>query len=183
MISCYGYEHRDQDAFESCRICWPILLVSNDADDGLWQLIGATDADSSTGKIGHLHHAADEDPTLIDVLDLPPGHSAPASEDLGPATSNTRPKPSARRASVAGDRLGEANALCNLLCRDPRGADALIWAVPRGAYSGSRGISARGLGRAHPPDPHARRVGTGRTVDRTDPVIGSLQPAVTAGTP
>lgn len=54
----------------------PVLLVSHDADDGLWQLIGTRDADSSTGKIGHLHHAVDEDPTLIDVLDLPPGHSA-----------------------------------------------------------------------------------------------------------
>jgi hypothetical protein len=53
----------------------PILLVGNDADDGLWQLIGTTDA-ASTGKIGHLHHAVDEDPTLIDVLDLPPGYSA-----------------------------------------------------------------------------------------------------------
>jgi hypothetical protein len=54
----------------------PVLLVGHDADDGLWQLIGATDADSSTGKVGHLHHAVDEDQTLIDVLDLPPGHSA-----------------------------------------------------------------------------------------------------------
>lgn len=54
----------------------PVLLVSHDADDGLWQLIGATDADSNTGRIGHLHHAIDDDPTLIDVLDLPPGGSA-----------------------------------------------------------------------------------------------------------
>jgi hypothetical protein len=53
----------------------PVLLVVNDADDGLWQLIGTTDAGSS-GKIRHLHHAIDEDPTLVDVLDLPPGHSA-----------------------------------------------------------------------------------------------------------
>jgi len=54
----------------------PALLVSNDADDELWQLIGASDADPRTGKIGHLHHAVDEDPTLIDVLDLEPGQSA-----------------------------------------------------------------------------------------------------------
>ncbi|MFC3455747.1 hypothetical protein [Amycolatopsis speibonae] len=54
----------------------PILLVQHDADDGMWQLIGASDADSGTGKIGHLHHAIDEDPTLIDILDLPPGGSA-----------------------------------------------------------------------------------------------------------
>jgi hypothetical protein len=54
----------------------PVLLVSNDADDDLWQLIGATDADPSTGRIWHLHHAVDEDPTLVDVLDLSPGHRA-----------------------------------------------------------------------------------------------------------
>jgi hypothetical protein len=54
----------------------PVLYVSNDADDELWQLIGATAADAGTGKIGHLHHAVDEDPTLIDVLSLPPGHHA-----------------------------------------------------------------------------------------------------------
>ena len=54
----------------------PVLYVSHDADDGSWQLIGASDADAGTGKIGHLHHAVDEDPSLVDVLDLPPGSSA-----------------------------------------------------------------------------------------------------------
>lgn len=53
----------------------PVLLVVNDDDDELWQLIGSTDA-GSDGKIGHLHHTVDEDPTLIDVLDLEPGESA-----------------------------------------------------------------------------------------------------------
>jgi hypothetical protein len=54
----------------------PVLLISHDANDGIWQLIGASDADSRTGKIRHLHHAVDEDPSLIDVLNLPPGRSA-----------------------------------------------------------------------------------------------------------
>lgn len=54
----------------------PVLLVSHEADDGMWQLIGASDADSDTGRIRHLHHAVDEDPSLMDVLGLPPGHSA-----------------------------------------------------------------------------------------------------------
>jgi hypothetical protein len=53
----------------------PVLLVSHDADDGLWQLIGTTGA-GSNGKIGHLHHVVDEDPTLVDILDLPAGHRA-----------------------------------------------------------------------------------------------------------
>lgn len=52
----------------------PILYVSHDAD-GTWQLIGATDADPTTGRLSHLHHAVDHDPTLLDVLDLEPGRS------------------------------------------------------------------------------------------------------------
>ncbi|WP_306361425.1 hypothetical protein [Nocardia sp. CC227C] len=49
----------------------PILSVSHH-DDGIWQLIGPTDA-RDQGRIGHLHHAIDEDPALIDVLDLEKG--------------------------------------------------------------------------------------------------------------
>jgi hypothetical protein len=63
----------------------PVLLVGHDADDGCWQLIGASDADDS-GKIGHLYHAVDEDPTLIDVLDLRPGHSGSRTQVGGPWT-------------------------------------------------------------------------------------------------
>ncbi|MEU0548396.1 hypothetical protein [Micromonospora sp. NPDC005979] len=54
----------------------PILYVSHDADDGLWQLVGASDADPATGKLSHLHHAVENDRTLLDVLDLGPGESA-----------------------------------------------------------------------------------------------------------
>jgi hypothetical protein len=54
----------------------PVLFVGHDAQDGIWQLIGASDADPDTGKIGHLHHAVDEDPSLIDVLNMPPASSA-----------------------------------------------------------------------------------------------------------
>jgi hypothetical protein len=54
----------------------PVLLVSHDVDDGMWQLIGCSDADPARGKIGHLHHAVDEDRTLIDVLDLALGSDA-----------------------------------------------------------------------------------------------------------
>jgi hypothetical protein len=67
----------------------PVLLVGHDADDGIWQLIGTTGADSSTGKIEHLHHAVDDDRTLIDVLDLRPGHSATRNRPGGPWTRHT----------------------------------------------------------------------------------------------
>ena len=53
----------------------PVLSVVNGAGDGMWQLAGTTDAGAG-GKVGHLHHAIDEDPTLVDVLDLAPGHIA-----------------------------------------------------------------------------------------------------------
>lgn len=53
----------------------PVLLVYNDAETGVWQFIGTSDA-SPDGKMGHLYHTVDEDPTLIDMLDLEPGHSA-----------------------------------------------------------------------------------------------------------
>jgi hypothetical protein len=64
----------------------PILLVVNDEDDELWQLIGASDA-GEDGSIGHLWHAVDEDPTLVDVLDLEPGHAATRA---GPGAPWTR---------------------------------------------------------------------------------------------
>jgi hypothetical protein len=63
----------------------PVLLVVNDLDDELWQLIGTSDA-GSDAKIGHLYHAVDEDPTLIEVLDLEPGHSATRERVGGPWT-------------------------------------------------------------------------------------------------
>ena len=61
----------------------PVLAVRNDADNGIWQLVGTT-AGGDEGRIGHLHHAVDEDPTLIDVLDLAPGHSATRTSVGGP---------------------------------------------------------------------------------------------------
>jgi hypothetical protein len=53
----------------------PALLVTHDADDGMWQLVGATGARPGTGRIQHLH-ALDADPSLLEVLDLAPGEAA-----------------------------------------------------------------------------------------------------------
>ncbi|MGW5386395.1 hypothetical protein [Nocardia sp. NPDC003963] len=55
----------------------PILRVHHDPA-GIWQLAGTTDIDGA-GRSGHLHHAIDEDPTLIEVLDLEPGRRATRS--------------------------------------------------------------------------------------------------------
>jgi hypothetical protein len=63
----------------------PVLLVSHDADDVLWQLIGTSHA-GEDGTISHLCHAVDEDATLLDVLDLAPGEQAVREHAGGPWT-------------------------------------------------------------------------------------------------
>ncbi len=63
----------------------PVLLVVNDADDDLWQLIGASDA-GDDATIAHLHHAVDEDATLLEVVDLEPGEEAEREHAGGPWT-------------------------------------------------------------------------------------------------
>jgi hypothetical protein len=70
----------------------PVLLVAHDAGDDMWQLIGSSDA-GPDGKIGHLFHAVDEDPTLIDVLDLDPGQLA-VRERIGGVWSRSNKEPS-----------------------------------------------------------------------------------------
>jgi len=72
----------------------PILYVSHDADDGLWQLIGASDADPATAKLSHLHHAVEHDLTLLDVLDLEPGESAYRTGPHEPWTGEPSSQPS-----------------------------------------------------------------------------------------
>jgi hypothetical protein len=54
----------------------PVLYVSHDGDDGMWQFIGTSDATIENGRIGHLHHAVELDATLIEVLNLEPGEHA-----------------------------------------------------------------------------------------------------------
>lgn len=53
----------------------PVLAIGHGEDDGIWQLIGTSDA-GSDGTVGHLSHVIDEDQTLLDVLDLQPGQAA-----------------------------------------------------------------------------------------------------------
>lgn len=61
----------------------PALLVTHD-DDGIWQLIGTSDADPATGQVEHLHHLVEDDPTLLDVLDLMPNERADRDGVGGP---------------------------------------------------------------------------------------------------
>jgi hypothetical protein len=53
----------------------PVLHVMHEAEPDRWAMMGASDA-TADGRIHHLHHAVDEDQTLLDVLDLGPGEEA-----------------------------------------------------------------------------------------------------------
>jgi hypothetical protein len=68
------------------RLAEPILRVSNDIDDELWQLAGAGDGGDDSGGIAHLHHAVDSDATLLDVLDLALGEQATRTDAGAPWT-------------------------------------------------------------------------------------------------
>lgn len=67
----------------------PVLLIAHD-DDGMWQLIGTTDADPATGKVEHLHHHIDGDPTLLDAINLVPEERATRSHLGAPWTRHRR---------------------------------------------------------------------------------------------
>lgn len=62
----------------------PALYVSHDADDGMWQVIGTSDGTVDNGRVGHLFHLVDDDPTIAVVLDLEPGESATRDRVGGP---------------------------------------------------------------------------------------------------
>ena len=59
-------------------------------DDGIWQLIGMTDAHPATGKVEHLHHYIDGDPTLLEAIDLAPEERASRSQLGAPWTRYQR---------------------------------------------------------------------------------------------
>jgi hypothetical protein len=63
----------------------PVLLVALDDDERLpWQLIGTSDA-GNDGKIEHLHHHLEQDPTLLEpVARLVPGQQALRDAPGGP---------------------------------------------------------------------------------------------------
>lgn len=68
----------------------PVLLIAHD-DDGIWQLIGMTDANPATGKVEHLHHHIDEDATLLDAIDLAPNEQASRNPHGAPWKRTFRP--------------------------------------------------------------------------------------------
>jgi len=54
----------------------PILLVSHDADDGMWQVLCGTTNEPEDGRLTCLGCLLELDPTLADIADLPRGWEA-----------------------------------------------------------------------------------------------------------
>src|SRR5262245_9288297 len=54
----------------------PILLVSHDADDHVWQFIWHSDAAVEDGRVVCLEELVHLDPTVLEVADLPLGWQA-----------------------------------------------------------------------------------------------------------
>jgi hypothetical protein len=69
------------EVFDDAR---PALYVVHE-HDGDWQVLGASGGVGEP-RVAHLHHSVDEDPTLIDVLDLEPGEEAVRERRGGPWT-------------------------------------------------------------------------------------------------
>jgi hypothetical protein len=57
----------------------PVTYVSHDADDGAWQFLGDSMAEGG-GVLSCLHHPIDNDPTLVELADLPLGWYAERSK-------------------------------------------------------------------------------------------------------
>ena len=54
----------------------PILLVSHDADDGMWQVLCGTTNEPDDGRLTCLGCLLELDPTLAEIADLPRGWEA-----------------------------------------------------------------------------------------------------------
>jgi hypothetical protein len=54
----------------------PILLVSHDADDGMWQVLCGTTNEPEDGRLTCLGCLFEIDPTLAEIADLPRGWEA-----------------------------------------------------------------------------------------------------------
>jgi hypothetical protein len=54
----------------------PVLLVTHDADDGMWQVLCGTTDNPADGRVAHLQHLYERDPSIGELADLPPGWKA-----------------------------------------------------------------------------------------------------------
>jgi hypothetical protein len=64
----------------------PILYVYHDQDDGAWQFHGPSESKAESAALVCFHHIVDKDPSIMELIDLPPGWSA-VRENVGCAWS------------------------------------------------------------------------------------------------
>lgn len=62
----------------------PILRVFHDPEDHGWQFIGSSDASKSEARLLALEEIVEQDPTVLEVADLPPGGHAIRERAGGP---------------------------------------------------------------------------------------------------
>jgi len=62
----------------------PILLVSHDADDGMWQFLSGNDVETEDAMVVSLRSVFRIDPTIGEVADLPLGWRASRRAIGGP---------------------------------------------------------------------------------------------------
>jgi len=145
--------------------------------DGIWQLIGATDA-AGTPMVGHLYHAVDEDPTLVDVLDLlsgPNGRHLLASGSYDETIRLWDPANGNQIGPPLTSHIGEVYALTAL--PDPSGRTLLasisgsgtirLWDPSSGQQVGPPGPTGWANAMAVLPGPDARTLLAGASYDNT----------------
>ena len=72
----------------------PALFISRHADDGVWQLMGASKATMDNNRAGRLCDLMDTVPTFVTVLDLKPGRERDEGASRRPVGSiRRRPAP------------------------------------------------------------------------------------------
>jgi hypothetical protein len=67
----------------------PIVLVTHDADDGMWQMLCATTNDPEDGRVACLGCMFESDPSIGELADLPLGWRATRD---GPGIEKTTPE-------------------------------------------------------------------------------------------
>lgn len=63
---------------------WPVLLVSHDAEDGLWQFLTGDEVQASDARMTTLGEMLQLDPTLAALADLPRGWQATRADAESP---------------------------------------------------------------------------------------------------
>lgn len=85
--TCWNFpEVREAEAYLSNAVLnhqEPVTFVCHELEDGVWQFLGDTMAESGAVRVC-LHHPIDDDPSLNELADLPRGWCAERSQPGAP---------------------------------------------------------------------------------------------------